>query len=178
MTLEQQRIKSFMKNFGQDTPEKPTQIDKETAKLRASLMLEECFETIVKGLGLKVFIDDGKDCVGIDFANLKDIKLYYEKDKEVDLVEVADGVADILVTSLGTSVACGIDQEEINIDVFDSNDSKLHKASELESIPENCSVKEIREGLFIVKRADGKVVKPNSYVEANPGKFIQEQINN
>lgn len=182
MTNEQKRVKDFMQFFGQETPEKPTQIDFETCKLRANLMLEELFELITKGLGLKIKITNkNKDnqYIEIDESNLMKLEFNYDKIKEVDLVQVADGVGDGIVVGLGTSVACGIDQEPINLEIFDSNDSKAWTKDDLEKAKKlypTAKVEKYSENLYRLIREDGKVIKSPSYQPARIKELIEQQI--
>ena len=74
MTKEQERVKNWMVKFGQDAPDKPTEIDEKTAKLRAALILEEALETIIKGLGLSIDILDDGNQVRFKEGDLKNFK--------------------------------------------------------------------------------------------------------
>ena len=193
MTKEQQNVKEFMRMFGQETPEAPTQIDENTAKLRASLMLEECLETIMQGLGLSIMVDfnDGR---GFLSGNPKDQTERYGvyffsfvKEKEVDLVELADGLADLAyVGPHGTACAAGIDLEPIEKAVDESNKSKLWSADDLvkhwgDEEEKNYFYCQCEDpDWFIVKRkSDRKVVKSPSYHEVTPEivRIIEEQKN-
>lgn len=186
MTLEQQRVKNFMLTFGQNCPDKPTQLDEKTAKLRAALILEECLETITKGLGLAIQISQcnlGPSSLNWEEIELNERNIKHEtvvinfvKEKEVDLVELSDGIGDIAVVTLGTSIAAGIDQEPITQDILDSNDSKLWEEKDLDKAPENFTKTKIDSGLYIVRGENGKIAKSPSYRPANPGKFIEEQL--
>jgi predicted HAD superfamily Cof-like phosphohydrolase len=109
MTKQQKAVQDFMRFFGQATPERPTVLDEETSKLRATLILEEAFETITKGLGLTVnIVDDFGGDAKVSEAGLKQISFAFTKEKDTDLVELADGVADIAFVSEGTAVAAGM----------------------------------------------------------------------
>jgi len=179
MTNEQKRVKAFMQMFAQETPEKPTQINEKITKLRANLILEEVFETICKGLGLSVCITDNKDrAIVINKTNLKDIKFIYNQDYEVDLVELADGIGDIMVVGLGTSIAAGIDQEPINKEIFNSNDSKAWKQEDLEKAKElypTAREEHYGSDLYRLIREDGKVIKSSSYMPAKIKEIIEQQ---
>jgi predicted HAD superfamily Cof-like phosphohydrolase len=95
------RVCHFMQKAGQETPGTVTVPDEETRKLRAALLFEECMETI-RALGCSIHpsgttvILDGSD----DFEALID--------GSPNLVEIADGCADISVVTTGTLIACGI----------------------------------------------------------------------
>lgn len=173
---EQLRVKKFMKKFGQHCPERPTPLDEETSILRASLVFEEFCEFITKGLGIEMRISP--DCNIINSNTYKSVgqSVSFIKKEETNLAELADAVGDLLVTSIGTSVAAGINQKPINEDIFNSNDSKLWIKSDLNKAPEGASIAPVAGGMFVVRREDGKVIKSPKYIPANPQKFIDKQI--
>ena len=185
MTKEQKAVRDFMRFFGQATPERPTPLDEETSKLRATLILEEAFETITKGLGLTVVVvDDFGGEAKVSEAGLKQISFAFTKEKETDLVELSDGIADIAFVSEGTAVAAGIDMEPIHAEVARSNESKGWTSEDLlnamsgkvdgfnsdEIAPTPVGDK------FCVKRLDGKVVKSPSYSPADIAGEIEKQL--
>jgi len=183
MDYNQKRVKKFMEMFGQETPETPTQIDEKTAKLRASLILEETIELITKGLGLSINIvqpnekGDGTDWVEIKDEEFVNYQIDFVKNKEVDLEQVGDGVGDVMVVTVGTSIACGIDQEPINEEILNSNDSKMWNREDLDKVPSNCIIEDINSDLCRVKRSDGKVIKSVSYQPAQIAPIIESQKN-
>lgn len=198
MTYNQKSVRDWMLKFGQNCPEKPVQLDEKTAKLRAKLILEEALETICKGLGIRVNIYQAgcEGYVQLSESLLKDLVIDLTKDKEVDLVELADGVSDLMVVSEGTAVAAGIDTEEIHNEVCRSNDSKLWKPSEVvqkfnyQEPTENSKIYAAENGViiefigenltdgreFLIKDKDGKVVKSPSYSPANILPILEKQI--
>ena len=124
-------IKLFMEKAGQDLPKSPIIPSLEVRTLRATLILEEALET-VEALGFSVTIDG------------KSIYRYMLKpNRKPDLVEIADGCADISVVTYGTALACGLDMEPI-VDLVDK--SNLEKF-----------------GPGGYKRDDGKWVKPANW---------------
>ncbi len=182
MNKEQKNVKQLMEQFDQDCPSKPVQLDEATAKLRASLILEEALETITKGLGLEVAIlselDSEWNTQYIDADNLKEVQIVFHKRNEVDLIELADGCADIQVVTLGTTLAAGIDQEPIDQEVQDSNMSKLFREKDLEQgIKDNpgCTYKHVRDDLYMLKSSIGKFVKAPTYFAPNLKAIIEEQ---
>ena len=122
MTKEQIMVKTFMTKVGQECPTKPASPDLRTRKLRAKLMLEEVLETINDGLGLEVMcqtgLPEGTFPVSIQDAQFVSVKA-------VNLVELADGLADSLYVQLGTAVATGIDLDPVFEEVNSSNMSKF-----------------------------------------------------
>ena len=88
--------------------------------LRARLMMEEPLETIRKGLGVDICLRDSEGRLHeILFENLS-----FSTGREVDLVEVADGLSDSEVVNLGTAIVCGIDHQPVFDLVMDNNDLK------------------------------------------------------
>lgn len=162
-----------MRFFGQNLPERPTPLDEETSILRAKLTLEEAFEKITKGLGLTVtIVDDFGGEAKVSEAGLKQISFQFKKEKETDLVELADGISDINFVNLGDACAAGIDMEPIDAEVARSNDSKGWTSKDIEEtilqIESECmSVEDAGDGRFRVKRSDGKVIKSPSYSPAD-----------
>jgi predicted HAD superfamily Cof-like phosphohydrolase len=157
MTKEQSQVQDFMLKAEQPCPRKPTIPDLKTRKLRARLMMEEVLETINDGLGLKVWLPM-KNTYGISgdtSLTLEDIE--FVEEKEPNLVELADGLADLVYVSYyGTANAFGLDMEPVFQAVQDSNMSKFIDGH---------------------RREDGKWVKGPSYrpVDLNP--IIEAQIN-
>lgn len=187
MTNGQTQVADFMRFFGQATPDKPVQLDEETSKLRAQLILEEALETITKGLGLAVGLQDRNgNTVVITEANLSYWLTYkehepikYIKQKEVDLVELADGLADLAyVGEFGTAVAAGIDLEPIQDEVHRSNMTKAWTAADLEAGKKahpTAVVEDYGGGLYRLVRSDGKVIKSPSYKPADIAPLIEAQ---
>jgi len=168
MTKGQEQVKDFMRFFGQDCPNKPTQINEDTAKLRARLILEEAFETITQGLGLNIILKKHGDSVMVNEESLsewlKEVEaVTFQKLKEVDLNKLSDGLADLAyVSEFGTAVAAGIDLEPIQEIVHFSNMTKAWKEEDLEEAKRlypTALVEAYGGGLYRLIREDGKVIK-------------------
>lgn len=169
-----------MQFFGQNCPDKPTQLSEDDAKLRAALILEEAFETITKGLGLSIELYSGAgDVTTISEENLTNISVSFIKDKEVDLVELADGLADLAyVAEFGTAVAAGIDLEPIQEEVHRSNMTKAWTEDDIKKAQEThpeAKVEKYSENLYRLIRPDGKVIKSPSYGPADIASIIANQ---
>ena len=181
MTKGQKQVEDFMRFFGQTIPDRPVQLNEETAKLRAALILEEALETITKGLGLTVYLEFNADYIAINESGLKNLEISFKKEKEVDLVQLADGLADLAyVGEFGTSVAAGIDLEPIQDEVHASNMTKAWTEKDVEHAKELYPTGRLENyggGLYRMIREDGKVIKSPSYREANLGPLIEAQIN-
>ena len=119
------KVKDFMKAFGQDLPDIPGLPDEETIKLRLKLILEEVEE-------LKEALD------------------------RKNMVDVLDGLCDILYVVYGAGHAFGIDLDEPFNHVHHSNMSKLGEDGKP------------------IYREDGKVLKGPNYYAPSLSKYIWE----
>lgn len=116
-------IREFMETFNQTVRTEPTAdvTDKERL-LRGALVIEEALE-LLKALGLNFAI--GKNSVPQEITDPKDFALAINPDVEIDLVETADAVSDIIVVTKGTALTFGIPVDNLTIDeVMPSNMSK------------------------------------------------------
>lgn len=155
----QQRTEQFMLLAGQQVPLAPTIPSEDVRRLRAKLIWEECLETI-RGLGFEPRVldasqahlaDSDKEWASVDEqAEVKFIAVC-----EPDLVEIADGCADIIVVTTGTLSACGIADEAIQREVDESNLRKFGPGSR--------------------RREDGKWEKPDSWTPPDIAGRLREQ---
>jgi len=122
MTKEQRSVATFMSSAGQTIPSEPTIPSLEIRKLRAKLILEEALETINDGLGLQVLLMTGLP-EGEMLVDMGGVSLI--ETGPGDLVELADGLADLAYVQLGTACAAGIDLEPVFEEVDKSNQSKF-----------------------------------------------------
>ena len=128
MTPHQARVKAMMDGYGQEVPGTPTISDEDTRILRARLILEEALETIKDGLGVTVNLnwEDGRaSCVHHLFFE----SLSYKADLKPDLVELADGCADLSAVTVGTLLAHGIADRELLEEVDANNMAKIATGS-------------------------------------------------
>ena len=105
------RVLAFMRKAGQDAPSRPSVPDSSTRVLRAKLILEEALET-VRALGIRAHIGARE----VEMSSLA-----FEDSGEPDLEEVVDGCADISVVTIGTLIACGVDDEPVLEEVDNAN---------------------------------------------------------
>lgn len=111
-----QSVRTFMEKAGQNLPATPIVPNAETRILRAKLIFEEAMETI-DALGV---------CIGVnDEYDLGTSQISFGDTGKVDLVEIADGCADVLVVTTGTALACGIDPAPVQKLIDDSNLAKF-----------------------------------------------------
>lgn len=117
MTKLQGQVKKWMEMAGQDCPEKPTIPDAQTRILRVRLLLEEVLE-LSKASGVSIGCNGEYDIDDMDMFD------FYAKG-EVDLVEVADALADINYVSYGAANAYGLNMEPFEECVHENNESKF-----------------------------------------------------
>ena len=118
-TSHYQRVKAFMQKAGQETPSSVTIPDEKTRHLRASLILEEALETVL-ALGFDVVAQDAP-------VSIENCKLVGSR--KPDLEGIVDGCADISVVTIGTLVACGIEDEPVLAEVDRANLRKFGSGS-------------------------------------------------
>ena len=148
----QENVKEFMQKAGQETPNHTVTPTDEDRMLRVSLLLEEVLELAeASGVCIHPTNEDGT----ILYNNLtKDQFSFGITNSEVDMVEVADAVADINYVSYGCAITYGIDMEPIDAEVHRSNMSKFIDGH---------------------RRDDGKWVKGKSYSSPNIKALIEAQ---
>lgn len=154
-TPHQVRIAAFMKKAGQDLPTAPIVPNLEIRRLRASLIMEETMETI-RALGLKVSITQkpaGHDA-GTHIDNMDDCDWSFSEWEEPNLVEIADGCADISVVTIGTLSACGICDKQLLEMIDESNLAKFGPGGH--------------------RREDGKWIKPPDWVKPDIAGLIEQ----
>lgn len=155
-------VELFMAMTGdkrQAVPLHPLPPPDEVRLLRARLMLEECLETIQKGLGVQVFLRDPGDIMvgeperqlGLDFKQLG-----FLIESPVDIVELADGLADCEVVNLGTASAAGIAHQPVFEEVMRNNLAKFGPGHTLD--------------------AGGKLVKPPDHEPPDLARILQLQV--
>lgn len=154
-TDHQRRVDAFMHLAGQERPTIPIIPSEDIRRLRAKLILEEALETIaalgfaVKYTGVDWTSGAEQDClVGID-----DVEL--QRGPEPNLIEIADGCADISVVTIGTLSACGINDRPLLEEVDRSNLAKFGPGS--------------------YRREDGKWMKSSDWVPPDIKSVLAEQ---
>jgi len=139
----QERVTRFMLRAGQEVPSKISIPSEEVRRLRAKLILEEAEETII-ALGYNIY--EGED---------GELHVRRHPYLQPNLVEIIDGVADLSVVNIGTSIACGVDIRPI-LKAVDQNN--LDKFGPGHSI-----------------REDGKLVKPPNHTPPDIKRLLEEQ---
>jgi predicted HAD superfamily Cof-like phosphohydrolase len=131
LTEHAQRVLSFMLRAKQNCPVVPTLPDEKTRILRAKLIFEEAMELIKDGLGIDVSIETDKEG-NAEYA--------FKIVGPGDLVQIADGFADLSVVNTGTALACGMEDVRL-LEIVDRN-----------------NLAKFRPGHSF--REDGKLIKP------------------
>ena len=131
-------VREFHSLVGQAVNDKPTVPDLRQCKLRIELIREELCELIV-AMGGKV---------------TQNLEYQLDNTDNVNLVEVADAVADIEYVTHGTAVTFGLPSEEIFLEVQRSNMTRIPG------------------GTF---REDGKFMKGPHFERPNIAKILEEQ---
>jgi predicted HAD superfamily Cof-like phosphohydrolase len=127
----------------QTVPTVPTIPDETVRRFRASLILEEALETI-EALGFAIVLRDIENNREITYwPGVSTSKVFFSRVREPDLVEIADGCADLSVVTVGTLSACGIPDLKLLRMVDKNNLEKFGPGSTL--------------------REDGKLIKPPNH---------------
>ena len=140
-------VSEFHNTFGHPAPTSINMQDEKTRILRVSLIAEELLE-LCEGLGLVLTIATGED--SSSSVNIKQ----NPNRAEVDIIEVADALADLDYVVAGANVAFGFPSEEIINEVHASNMSKLGEDGKP------------------IYREDGKILKGPSYFKPDIGKIL------
>lgn len=128
MNKNQQNVTEFHEKAGQAVNRSPSVPDDKTRALRVQLLLEEVLE-LAEASGVKIQAKLEYEKNGIPRvirAGLnKTCKFDFIIDGTVDLVEVADALADIDYVNVGAAVSYGIDLEPCHEEVHESNMTKF-----------------------------------------------------
>lgn len=141
------RVRLLNTKINPDTaPGEITMPDAKTRELRARLILEEAMETI-QALGVSILNPRFSRNITFDDLTL-------EATHEPDMVEIADGCADISVVTIGTLVACGIPDRGL-LELVDMN-----------------NLAKFGPGGY--RRADGKWIKPPDHQPPDILSYLRE----
>lgn len=150
----QKRIEDFMRKAGQDVLTQPCLPTAAVRLLRAKLIFEEAMETIY-ALGVDVMVRP--ELQQMDAVPLSDnmYELKVNENRPPDLIEIADGCADVSVVTIGTLSACGIADKPLLKEVDESNLRKFGPGSRM--------------------REDGKWLKPPDWKPPNIAGVLNRQ---
>jgi predicted HAD superfamily Cof-like phosphohydrolase len=153
-TPHQQRIESFMRTARQEVPAVPAIPPDEVRLLRAKLIFEEAMETIT-ALGVDVVVDQRMGQHGPAVLHDNSYSLILNSKRPPNLLEIADGCADISVVTIGTLSACGISDQPLLETVDGANLRKFGPGSH--------------------RREDGKWVKPTDWTPPDIEGVLRQQ---
>ena len=106
---------------GQQVRSKPEVPTKEELILGARLIIEEALE-YVEAAGITIsLVDPNTKGIIID----RHTKLYFSQEREADIVEMVDAVADLGYIGYGRACSMGVDMEPIENEVHFNNLSKI-----------------------------------------------------
>jgi predicted HAD superfamily Cof-like phosphohydrolase len=115
------RVRKFMADIGQPTPDVPAIPPLDRRILRAKLIWEEALETI-EALGVRVLIYAEGSRLELSKANPElDVNPW----QGPDLEGIVDGCADISVVTMGTLIECGVQATPILEEVDAANQRKV-----------------------------------------------------
>lgn len=175
MQKSQKEVRKFMRLFGQSVPASPTIPQSDIRLLRVSTLAEEIGE-LAQASGVKLALSANPDEPRPEVH----VELVHDG---VNLALVADALCDIQYFVDGTANAYGLDLEEFFDAVHEANMHKLWSSCDLQKmesgwsatavtvtysnrIPRDKQDSEAPEPvrtMFIVKRPDGKVMKPPGF---------------
>lgn len=146
MSKASEQVKEFHKAFSVEDAEKPTIPSLDRRIMRARLIVEEVFEFLeASGLSLKMLSTLSSKNATFYIVPMVSGLNYVTP----NIVEAADALADIKYVVEGAALTWGIPLDEVFDEVHRSNMSK---------VPEDG---------VIIKREDGKVLKPPTYSPPN-----------
>lgn len=143
-TESQHNVEKFMRLAKQTVNEQPiTQLDQQTAILRARLLYEECMETI-QALGVVplIKIPYGSSFINPALDDVDDMEWVFHQ-RDVDIPEIIDGLCDVGVICDGTAASLGIPLQHFRSMVDDNNLEKFGPGHSFSS--------------------DGKLIKPPGF---------------
>lgn len=132
-------------------PNKVTMPSADMRLLRARLILEEAMETI-DALGISLYRGRGDEIATYPKIEFDSITL--RADHEPNMVEIADGCADVSVVTIGTLVCCGIPDRDLLRLVDTNNLAKFGPGG--------------------YRREDGKWIKPPDHCSPDIAALLKE----
>lgn len=159
MNKMQEQVKEWHETFGVPVHLTPQyKVERDRLRLREFLIYEECQETCT--------------------ALLEPLTGNSDNVIEPDLVEIFDGLCDSLFVIFGTALELGLDLQAGFDEVTRSNMSKMWTRAETSDMPFGCNATFVEKyGKYVVKRADGKILKGPNYSPANL-KIVLKQLEN
>ena len=170
-----EQVKEFHKTMGleySDTPV-PTIPTQDICELRVNLIFEELIE-LVEAMGIEYHL--------VHLAHQYLEQPVFTKSSRYGKVKVLDALVDLRYVLDGTVVSCQM--EDIHDEAFEEvHSSNMSKAcvdmddaySMLAKLPTDYKYKVINNsGNIIIRREDGKIIKPDSYRKAELTQFFED----
>lgn len=175
----QKDIVDLMTLYGQEVKTSPELPDEKTLLLRARLVFEEAME-FVRACGCSIKTGGPDHTFGLE--------VHTSEHTTPDLKEYVDACGDQLVVTYGALNAAGVSVKPVWDEIHRSNMSKTWTVCSVCDQPlvkdsdskwrheDTASCKNWSPVWVIRKRADGKVIKPDTYSWADLDKVIAKQI--
>lgn len=164
MNKEQMMVRNFMWLFSQEVKETPG-IPTATERVLAKNLNCEEFKEMLSGMGYMPDEEEGWYTI------------------KPDLVEFADGAIDLLYVIYWALNSWGIDAEPLFKEVHKCNMNKAWTLSQLKRFnmmdkPEFTVTGSHIKDVYVVRRFDGKVVKPPGFKHPDIGALLEKQMKN
>lgn len=187
MQKSQEAVTEFMRLYGQALPEVPTIPDEKTRRMRVHSLAEEVGE-----LAMASGVEIEMSAHPVRGLNLSVILV---PEAVPDLHQIADALVDAQYFVDGTANAYGLDLMPFFDEVHRANMNKLWTADELENMEPGWSATKVIvtysntlppvkedsscpvpvRAMYIVKRPDGKVMKPPGFKPADLSGVLERQ---
>lgn len=148
----QSRIANWMSEGGQVVSSEPTVPRRADRKLRARLILEEALETC-RDLGCDV-VQHGETGRAY-LVNINSLE-FIDQPKSLNPEGIVDGCCDLMVVTLGTLSACGIDSQPHMEEVLRANEAKFANG--------------------VIHDRGGKILKPDGWQPPNHKQFLPTEF--
>lgn len=191
MQKSQESVIDFMRLYGQELPERPTIPDEETRMMRVHSLAEEVGEFAIAS-GVTVLLLTSPD------RPKPEVEVTAVKGAVADLEQVADALVDIQYFVDGTANAYGFDLMPLFEEVHRANMNKLWTKDELGNMQPGWAATMVlvtpkddgyalppdKQDMdapvpvvtrYIVKRTDGKVMKPPGFNPPNLSGVLEDQ---
>jgi predicted HAD superfamily Cof-like phosphohydrolase len=168
-------LRAWHLGMGAHVRDTPTTLNLKDVERRLRLTLEEFLE-LVKHSGFTVI----SNTTGEEIT--KDLRLVPVPGEEQNLIEIADGLGDIIVVCLGHAAEHGIYLEPVFNEIMFSNGTKI-SIDGVKRINRyvdsetglDCNVDDPRAVLLSPSDPVGKILKPESYIKADLKTVLEEQ---
>jgi predicted HAD superfamily Cof-like phosphohydrolase len=190
----QRQVIEFHATFGHPTAESPTIPDDDRVRFRAAFIVEECLELLEACFdgehGISIAMGDGLVYQGtvkneLYMAKKMLTSIIQQSNIKVDLPLAVDALADIDYVVEGCRLEFGVNGEPIADEVHRSNMRKAHKCPlclgsglvQKNDTDSDVCPRCLGGGVIVVKRADGKTLKPEGWTPPDIAGELEKQRN-